>query len=111
MARGNLKQKIAPEKNSGHVSGLSGIHVQVAAHGGQSHGDVRPVDERDRIHEERDGDDVQPTLAGYHAISRGKYEFFCSFYRGRPECYFGNAPVTNALLKMRVGHGHSDLKR
>ena len=63
VAAWDLQQNVAPEKNSRRAAGSSGVHVQLAAHGSQRQRDIRPVHEGNRVHDERDGNDAEPTIA------------------------------------------------
>src|SRR5665213_1430216 len=62
IAPGNLQQQITPEKNSRDGSRLKGIHVEVAAHGGQSQRNIGSINESDGVHDRRHGDDPYPSL-------------------------------------------------
>ena len=65
----NLQHYVSPEENSRGCAGLRGVHVERLAHRRKSQRDVGPVDEGDRVHNEGDRKDVQPTL-GFHALGR-----------------------------------------
>ena len=62
MAAGNLQYEIPPEENSGNRSRLLWIKVKVSADVRQGKRNVRTIDERDRVHDESDGNDANPSL-------------------------------------------------
>src|SRR5205809_1847096 len=62
MAARYLKREIAPEENSGNGSCLLRIQMQVPADSRQGKRDVGTIDKRDRVHDESDGNDANPSL-------------------------------------------------
>ena len=62
MAAGYLQREITPEKNSGDSSSLLRIQMQVPADSRQSKRDVGAIDKRDRVHDQSNGDDANPSL-------------------------------------------------
>src|SRR6267378_6342558 len=62
MAARYLKRDIAPEENSGNGSCLLRIQMQVPADSRQGKRDVGAIDKRDRVHDESDGYDTDPSL-------------------------------------------------
>ncbi len=71
VATGYLQCEIAPEENSGNGSGLLRIQMQVPSDSRQSKRDVGAIDKRDRVHDQSDGDNANPSLgrhvAGHHS--------------------------------------------
>src|SRR6266436_9928141 len=62
MAAGYLQREITPEENSSNGSGLLRIQMQVPADSRQSKRDVGAIDKRDRVHDQSDGDNANPSL-------------------------------------------------
>ena len=50
--------KVYYQQVARRASGECRVHVERPAQRGQSQRDVGPIDERDRVHDERDGNDV-----------------------------------------------------
>lgn len=65
----NLECHVSPEEDPGRAARLRSVHVERTTHRGNGHGDIRPVDVRDGVHNEADRNDVQPTL-GWHVLER-----------------------------------------
>src|SRR5712691_7075500 len=62
MAAGYLQREITPEENSGNGSRLLRIQMQVPADSRQRKRDVGAIDKRDRVHDQSNGDDANPSL-------------------------------------------------
>src|SRR6266478_6576456 len=62
MATGYLQREITPEENSGNGSCLLRIQMQISADSRQGKRDVSAIDKRDRVHDESDGNDANPSL-------------------------------------------------
>ena len=66
IAAGNLQQHVAEKENAGGLAFEPVVHEQVLHHGRnfgvQRQRHVRAVHVRNRVHDERDGDDAQPAL-------------------------------------------------
>src|SRR5260370_11713717 len=71
MATGDLQRQITPEENSRNGSRLLRIQMQVSADSRQGERDVSAVDKRDRVHDESDGNDANPSLRRRVASHRG----------------------------------------
>src|SRR5713226_8058149 len=62
MAARYLQREITPEENPGNGTCLLRIQMQVPADSRQSKRDVGAIDKRDRVHDQSDGNDANPSL-------------------------------------------------
>ena len=60
VATRDLQCEIAPEKDTRDGSGLLRIQVKISADARQGKGNIGAIDEGNRIHDERDGNDPNP---------------------------------------------------
>jgi hypothetical protein len=60
VAAGDLQHEISPKEDARDCASLLRIQVKVPANVRQSERDVHTIDERDRVHDKRDGNDAYP---------------------------------------------------
>ncbi len=70
MAAWYLQREIAPEENPGNRTCLLRIQMQVSADSWQGKRDVGAIDKRDRVHDQCDRDDADPSLGRRRAGHR-----------------------------------------